>query len=234
MSKFMVNLTAINPKEEHRKNYHYPLEKRPLIGLFYKYIEKEFSMKNTNKVPKLAVIAAIVFAALFAFSTTACATTSSKQQGDFQVSISGDQVTITKYTGKERDVIIPPTIQNLPVTAIGGRAFQKTTFGGLLNSPVDSNITSVIIPDSVTSIGEWAFGNCSSLTSVTIPDSVTTIGDNAFNGCSSLTSVIIGSGVTSMGYNCFVNCRNLASVTLKNGVTIIAGGTFLIATELPA
>ena len=68
------------------------------------------------------------------------------------------------------------------------------------------------IPDSVTSIGEWAFAYCDSLTSVAIPDSVTTIGDSAFRGCHSLTSVTIGNGVTRIGYAAFSSCDSLTDV----------------------
>ena len=68
------------------------------------------------------------------------------------------------------------------------------------------------IPDSVTSIGEWAFYWCTSLTSVTIPDSVTSIGDNTFDHCTSLTSVTIPDGVTSIGWRAFSNCTSLTDV----------------------
>ena len=66
-----------------------------------------------------------------------------------------------------------------------------------------SGLTSVTIPNSVTSIGNHAFRYCFGLTSVTIPNSVTSIGDEAFYDCSGLTSVTIGSGVTSIGNNAF-------------------------------
>lgn len=71
------------------------------------------------------------------------------------------------------------------------------------------NLTSVIIPDSVTSIGESAFDDCSSLTSITIPDSVTSIGHYAFRSCNSLESIYIPSNVNSVGIYTFNNCANL-------------------------
>ena len=89
-----------------------------------------------------------------------------------------------------------------------------------------SSLTSVTIPNSVTTIKEYAFSNCSSLTSVTIPNSVTTIGDNAFNGCTSLTSVTIGNSVTTIGKEVFRDCSSLTSVTIPNSVTTIGGWAF--------
>ena len=76
-------------------------------------------------------------------------------------------------------------------------------------------ITSVTIPNSVTSIGSFAFSDCTGLTSVEIPNSVTSIRNDAFYGCSSMTTVIIGDGVTSIGGETFRNCTGLTSVTSK-------------------
>ena len=77
-----------------------------------------------------------------------------------------------------------------------------------------------VIPSSVTSIGEWAFGGCSGLTTVTIPSSVTSIGEWAFGGCKGLKSVTIPSSVTSIGDRAFFNCKGLTSVTIPKGVKI--------------
>ena len=86
--------------------------------------------------------------------------------------------------------------------------------------------TSITIPNSVTSIGEHAFENCSGLTSVTIPNSVTSIGGSAFWCCRGLTSVTIGNSVTSIGEAAFYNCSGLTSVTIGNSVTSIGGSAF--------
>ena len=127
-----------------------------------------------------------------------------------------DGVVIIGYTGTRKDVNIPPTIQNNPVTGIMG-PFSNT------------GITSVIIPDSVTSIGDSAFSRCSSLTRVTIPDSVTTIGNYAFSS-SALTRVTIPDSVKSIGAYAFDNCRSLTRVTIPDSVTTIGNYAFSSST----
>ena len=78
-----------------------------------------------------------------------------------------------------------------------------------------SSLKSISLPSSVTSIGERAFESCISLTSITIPSSVKTIGDYAFSSCSSLKSISLPSSVTSIGKRAFVDCSNLATVTME-------------------
>ena len=89
-----------------------------------------------------------------------------------------------------------------------------------------SSLQSVTISDSVTSIGDWAFSDCSSLQSVTIPDSVTRIGNWVFLNCSSLQSVIIPDSVTSIGDLVFNGCSSLYSVTIPDSVTSIGNRAF--------
>ena len=90
-----------------------------------------------------------------------------------------------------------------------------------------SGLTSVTIPNSVTEIGNSAFYNCSGLTgSLTIPNSVTTIGGGAFQSCSGLTSVTIGNSVTAIGGYAFNGCSGLTSVTIPNSVTTISNSAF--------
>jgi len=92
--------------------------------------------------------------------------------------------------------------------------------------------TSFIIPDSVTSIEDSAFSDCSSLTSVTIPDSVTSIGSYAFSNCTSLISITIPDSVTSIGYQAFYDCTSLTSVTMSDSITSIGDWIFKDCTNL--
>ena len=89
-----------------------------------------------------------------------------------------------------------------------------------------TSLESITIPNNVTLIGDRAFYNCKSLASVTIPDSVTSIGVSAFYGCTSLESITIPNDVTLIGDWAFYNCKSLASVTIPNSVTSIGWAAF--------
>lgn len=93
-------------------------------------------------------------------------------------------------------------------------------------------IKDLIIPNSITSIGNYAFYECSGLNSITIPNSVTSIGEGAFSLCSGLTSITIGDGVTSIGVNAFSYCSGLTSVTIPNSVVSIDNCAFMLCSNL--
>ena len=100
------------------------------------------------------------------------------------------------------------------------------SIGGFAFSECNS-LTSIIIPDSVTSIGYSTFSECKSLTNINIPDSVTSIGDFAFSGCDSLTSINIPNGVTNIGQGAFKNCGSL-SPQVKSDIIQRFGGRSLL------
>ena len=95
-----------------------------------------------------------------------------------------------------------------------------------------SSLAEVVIPNSVTRIGDSAFESCSSLAEVVIPNSVTRIGDSAFEGCSSLAEVIIPDSITGIGDRAFSFCSSLAEVIIPNSVTNIGKGAFQLCSSL--
>ena len=113
---------------------------------------------------------------------------------------------------------IPATVEyddaTYTVTAIEDYAFYQ------------SKVTSVTLPETITSVGAAAFYGCSSLTGLVLPEGVTSIGESAFSGCSSLTSMIIPEGVTSIADYTFNGCTNLASITLPEGIESIGKRAF--------
>lgn len=123
------------------------------------------------------------------------------------------------YTEYSGNVTIPSTVTN------SGTTYSITSIGEYAFSEC-SGLTSVTIGNSVTSIGKSAFSRCSGLTSVTIGNSVASIGSHAFYECSGLTSVTIGNSVTSIGKYAFSGCSSLTSVTIPNSVTSIGYSAF--------
>jgi hypothetical protein len=95
-----------------------------------------------------------------------------------------------------------------------------------------SSVTSIILPESLTEIGSYAFYNCSSLISIDIPESVTSFGYGAFWRCSSLTSVKLPEGLTSIGVDTFRYCTSLTSINIPEGVTKLEYCVFNVCTSL--
>ena len=116
-------------------------------------------------------------------------------------------ITITGYGCTGYEVIIPETINGLPVTAIGDVAFSDC-----------GNLLAVTIGNNVTSIGAGSFADCARLASVTIGNNVTTIGDYAFRGCTALTSLTLGDHLSDIGNDAFSGC-GLTNLTIPDSVT---------------
>ena len=128
-----------------------------------------------------------------------------------------------KYSG---NIVVPEKVKasdgvEYPVTAFAANTFKDC--GGL---------KSIIIPSSVTSLGEYCFSECSGLTSITIPSSVTSLGYACFESCSGLTNITIPSSVTSLGASCFFYCSGLTSITLPSSVSSLGDACFCSCTGL--
>ena len=145
-----------------------------------------------------------------------------------------EMTTLMQYPARKTDTqyAIPNSVTSIDDSAFYCSDLTSVTISNSVTSIGYSafcnctSLESVTIPNSVTSIGAWAFNNCSNLTSVTIPNSVTSIGWHAFSSCTSLTSVTIPNSVTSIGDSAFGYCKSLKSVTIPNSVTSIGASTF--------
>ena len=115
---------------------------------------------------------------------------------------------------------VPSIYKGLPVTAIGDFAASM------------SKCTKVVLPDTITTIGTWAFMDCPNLKSIDLGNGVTTIGERAFGNCGNLTSIAIPDSVTTMGGLLFYECRNLTDVTIGKNVTAIEAFAFQNCTQL--
>lgn len=118
-------------------------------------------------------------------------------------------VIVTRYNGTAADVTIPSRYKGKPVTMIDHAAFHN------------SAVTSVTIPDSVTSIHDSAFAYCSSLTNISIPNSVTAIGSFAFEGCTKLESITLPSSLLTISEFLFYDCSQLTTIHIPDSVSSI-------------
>lgn len=121
---------------------------------------------------------------------------------------------IVRYKGTAADVTIPSRYKGKPVTMIDHAAFYNSV------------VTSVTIPDSVTSIRDSAFVFCSQLTNISIPNSVTAIGSFAFDGCTKLESITLPSSLSTIQSYAFYNCGNLKTIRIPVSVTFIENFAF--------
>ena len=144
----------------------------------------------------------------------------------------GQAANVYYESGELREIVtIPDALDGYPVVSIynssgnGRNIFAKTNYEN------NTIVKTVIIPDSATIIGDYAFWNCSSLSSIEIPNSVTSIGTYAFYNCS-LTNIVIPNSVTSIGGSAFYNCDSLTTIELPNSITNIGYSAFYDCNKL--
>ena len=184
-------------------------------------------MKTSFRKRAMSIVlcATMLIAVLCIAPATAAAETT---DDGFTYTIANEEVTITGYTGAGGAVVIPAEIDGKPVTELAGGAFAVA-----MNAAA-ANITSIVVPDSVKTMGNGVFNGCTLLTSVTLPDEVAiTSSNNMFRG-TAITSIKIPSGMTALGAFCFRDCANLTEITFAEPVTVksTASTTFTNCTSL--
>ena len=146
--------------------------------------------------------------ALLMAATLTCALADAPTEyasGDYKYTLQSDGTAkITKYTGRDQELIIPATLAGRKVTAIGASAFA-----------FHKSLTSVTISEGIIIIEDGAFILCDSLRIVTLPGSVTSIGRYAFMSCTSLVTFFIPDTVTSIGINPFIDCSKLTYISVS-------------------
>jgi len=148
------------------------------------------------------------------------------------VNIPSSVASIGKYAFNDCSILetIDVNSGNTTYSSIDGIVYDKTT-DTLILCPEGKSGT-VNIPDSVTSIGIYAFNGCYRVTNIAIPNNVTSIGNSAFYACSSLVSVTIPDSVTNIGSHAFYRCSKITSITMPDSVTSIGNSAFRDCTSL--
>ena len=209
-SYFFIKVTLIFLL--HKINYTILLRRIPLINENVATVDQNGVITTKNN--GTAVITAVTIDGGY---TTTCTITVNDQLLQF----AAGSVSNYDASSTEDIFVIPDKIAGQEVSAIAPQTFVNAT-----------NLTTIIIPNSVISIGEGAFAYCTSLTSITLPDSITAIADNTFASCTSLPSIIIPNTVTSIGSNAFNSATSLTSIDIPDSVTSIGDGAFAFCSSL--
>ena len=165
-----------------------------------------------KKVMFLLCSLLMVITVCFVMGKEVCAEVA--EDGLYEYEISDGIATITKYNGETSDIVVPSTIGEYQVKAIGGNAFSNCT-----------GIESVVIPEGIESIGESAFYNCKNLRSVQLPKTLTEIKEAAFHNCENLKDINLENELKEMGPRVF-HGAGLAHVDWPESLPTIPGGTF--------
>lgn len=182
--------------------------------------------------------------------------------GDYKYQYWDDEIVLTKYTGNEKEVYVPATIDGMPVKYLEGTFDynEKIEKVHLPNTIIEINafvncvnLQQVNIPESVISLRGFAgciklkeiqipygvrridgdaFRECISLEQIEIPDSVNFMGEDVFGGCSNLKRIKLSNQLEEIGGNCFYDCKKLESIHIPDDVKYIGAGAFIRCTSL--
>ena len=142
-------------------------------------------------------------------------TASAETFGDYEYRVlENGTVEITKYNGNETAIEIPSMIDEKMVTSIGEMAFWHENC---------ETIISIIVPNSITNIGDCAFNCCYNLEEIILQEGILSIGNQAFGFCRDLESIYIPNTVQTIGDGAFIDCASLTSITIPSSVTYIGG-----------
>jgi hypothetical protein len=115
---------------------------------------------------------------------------------------------------------IPATINGCRVTEIDDRAFLGDYYGS------EDEVVEIVLPDTITKIGDNAFANRDTLEKINLPTALTEIGNDAFSFCEALTNVVLPAGLTTIGDKAFNSCVNLTGIAFPEGLTTIGESAF--------
>lgn len=199
--------------------------------------------RNCSSLTEIIIPQEVISIGRYAFSGCSSLTAINIPQG---------VTTVEQYTfsgcSSLTDIIIPQGVTSIGMSAFNGCiSLTKAEFSSIedlcnidffdsSSNPLTyahhlfingEEVTNVIIPNSVTSIGNYTFKGCSFLTEIGIPEGVTSIGISAFESCSSLTEIDIPQGVTTIEDNAFAYCSNLTGIIIPQGVEYIGHGAFV-------
>ena len=198
-------------------------------------------MKPKRLISLLVAVCMMVAMLPLSAVTAFAADTATEQEASYKgykyaYTVNGGNATITKFLGPDAstkstgsyNIEIPTELNDIRVTGLGDYSFavDADSDAGYPGNSLCRNIHSVTIPESVTSIGKYAFARCSSLTSLKLGENIKTIGDHAFYYCIKLESVTIPQSVTFMGDRAFTGCAQLNSLTINDAAISIGDWTF--------
>lgn len=139
---------------------------------------------------------------------------------DFEYTVNDSSITLTNYLKNADTVVVPATIGDLPVTMIGDFCFAE------------KELNTVVLPNSVTSIGMYAFYRCTKLADITFGNALEVIYSEAFNSCTALKTVVFPSSLKTIEGLAFANCTTLEKISLPNGVKTLGTKAFAFCTAL--